>query len=626
MAHESVTPDTGLGEAGRIGSMGPARVYSVAKVGQMAIRARLKLFPLTLLSLLALSTPTFAQQQGNSDPWTGSSIPDNSSGVLGVPLPTSTANTEPVTRRADGGKAIEFKSQTTLVQVPVVITDKAGNHVHQLTKADFKVLEDGKEQTIAAFEEIIPTKTVAPSANMPAGTFTNQTPDDSKPRSVTVIVLDEVNTPFLSQAYARGQLIKYLANHLDSSQPLGLMVIGGKGLTVLGSLNSDPAALIASLKKVSGEMSDMERFSDDAQAIASTGQMPNGLMGGIHTGDSPDYIVRKFILKQDAVDASYGQARTIESTLQAFLSIAWSLSGIPGRKSVVWATGGFPFYLDTYSAVPGDRTLRVLYERTMKALNDAQISVYPLDVRGLLSNPMYGGDYAGTLVGDDAADLLQASTVNSLKNFAKMTGGIAYYGTNDLTSAFSRAAQDSSSYYLLSYYLDRRNDKPGWRQLKVQVSRKDAEVHARAGYLVTDVAVNPEVTHKADVAFALNSPFESTGISVTEQWEQILPGGSKKKVGFVLHVPAADLINEVDKNRFDLEFVAQVTNKGATAGTVGQTIKGAVRPDALAKLKADGIIYRNAFDLAPGTYQARFVVRDNLSGRIGSVIVPLTVN
>jgi len=592
----------------------------------MAYRARLKTILATLLSLLAISLCALAQQPGNSDPWTGSSSSDNTSGVLGVPLHSSASNTEPVSRRADAGKPIEFKSQTSLVQVPVVVTDKAGSHIHQLTKADFKILEDGKEQSIANFEEIIPAQGEVPGPDVPAGTFTNQVANESKPRSVTVIVLDEVNTPFLSQAYARGQLIKYLANHLDSSQPLGLMVIGGKGLTVLSGLNSDPAMLIATLKKASGEISDMERFSDDAQAIASTGQPPNGLMGGIHPGDSPDFIVRRFILKQDAVDATYGQARTIESTLQAFLSIAWSLSGIPGRKSVVWATGGFPFYLDSFSAVPGDGTLRTLYERALKALNDAQISVYPLDVRGLLSNPAYSGDYAGTMVSDDAADLLRASTVSSLNNFARMTGGIAYYGTNDLAGAFSRAAQDSSSYYLLSYYLDRRNNKPGWRQLKVVVSRKDAEVHARAGYLITDVAVNPEVTHKADVAFALNSPFESTGIPVTERWEVVLPNGNKKKVSFALHVPAGDLINEVDKNRFDVEFVAQATNKGITAGTVGQTIKGAVRPDALAKLKMDGIFYRNSFDLPPGTYQVRFVVRDNLSGRIGSVIVPLTVN
>ncbi len=608
--------------------MGTAnRVYSFTGVGNLVTyRARLKSVLLMSLSLLAAPACAVAQQSGGTDPWTGASSSGNTSGVLGVPLPNSTPNTEPVSRHADTGKQIIFKAQTSLIQVPVVVTDKTGNHIRQLTKADFKVLEDGKAQSIIGFEEIIPSSGVVPSPDGPPGTFTNLTTDESKPRSVTVIVLDKVNTPFLSQSYARGQLIKYLADHLDSSQPLGLMVISSKGLTVLSGLGSDPATLIAALKKTSGEVSDMQRFSEDAQAIASTGESPNGLMGGIRSSDSLDLIVRKFFLKQDAVEATVSQERTIETTLQAFLSIAWSLSGIPGRKSVVWATGGFPFYLDSFTSVPGDRTLRVLYERALKALNDAEISVYPLDVRGLLGNSTYSGDYAGSQISDDAADLAHASTVNSLKNFAKMTGGVAYYGTNDLAGAFSRAAQDSSSYYLLSYYLDRLNNKPGWRQVQVVVSRKDAEVHARAGFLVTDVAVNPEVTHQYDVAFALSSPFESTGIPVTARWEDALPNGSKKKVGFALQVPAADLINEVDRNHFDVEFVAQAANKGVIAGTVGQTIKGAVRPDALAKLKAEGIFYRNAFDLPPGSYQVRFIVRDNLSGRIGSVIVPLVVN
>ncbi len=88
---------------------------------------------------------------------------------------------------------------------------------------------------------------------------------------------------------------------------------------------------------------------------------------------------------------------------------------------------------------------------------------------------------------------------------------------------------------------------------------------------------------------------------------------------------AEGLIDEADKNRFELEFVARATKKGTIADTVGQTINGTLPPDALAKIKADGIFYRNSLDLARGEYRVRFVVRDNLSGRIGSVIVPLTV-
>ncbi len=293
---------------------------------------------------------------------------------------------------------------------------------------------------------------------------------------------------------------------------------------------------------------------------------------------------------------------------------------------MVWLTGSFPFYLDSFGSVPGDNTLRALYERAMKALNDAQISIYPVDVRGLLNDPAYFASTAGPTPAGDTTSFLQDSTLNSLKNFAKMTGGRAYYGSNDLAGAIKHAAEDSSSYYLLGYYLDTHNNKPGWRKLQVVVSRKDAEVGARAGFLATNASVNPEVTHKADVEFALNSPFESTGIAMAEQWQGSSPDGGKRKIGFALSVRAEGLIDEADKNRFDLEFVTRAIKKGTIADTVGQTIKGTLPPDALAKIKANGIFYRNSLDLAPGEYQVRFVVRDNLSGKIGSVIVPLTVN
>lgn len=586
----------------------------------MTRRFRIKLVLSTLLCSLVVATTCAAQSVTNTDPWTGGSA----SGATGM-QPTNAPALD-TGHNADEGKLLQFKSQTTLIQVPVVVTDRSGNHIHGLTKADFTVLENGKSQKIDTLEEIVPTASAnTPIAGNPGGVFSNMTPDESKPRSLSVILLDEVNTVFLDQAYGRQQLIKYLANHMDSSQPTGLMALTSKGLTVLSPLDSDPATLITTLKKASGKVSEMETFSNDAKAVAA-GQAHASGLGGIHPGDSPENRIRAFILASDATNATNIQSRAIETTLRGLLSIALSLTGIPGRKSVVWVTGSFPFDLDSFGAVPGDANLRALYERTLNALNDAQVSMYPVDARGLLADPAFAGDTMGSLLGPQVPEALRQSTLVSLKNIAAMTGGVAYYNTNDLVGAFGRVAQDSSSYYALTYYQDHRNSKPGWRKLQVAVARKDVDIRARAGYLVTDVGVNPELTHKADVEFALISPFESTGIPVTEQWQGFLADGSKRKVGFVLHVPAANLVDEADRNRVDVEFVAQATNNGVPAGTVSQTVKGMIVPDTLAKLKADGVVYNNFLSLAPGDYQVRFVVRDNLNGKIGSVIVPLTVN
>jgi len=202
------------------------------------------------LSGLAFSLLTaicgMAQQPGGQvDPWNGGA----GYGASGAPPINSSAEVPPESRRADEGAGLIFKSQTTLVEVPVVVVDKAGGHLHGLSKSDFKILEDGKEELIAGFEEVIPASSKLMVTSGAPGTFSNLHLERQQPHSVTVIVLDMVNTPFLDQSYARGQLMKYLSDHLDSTQVLGLMAIGSKGLMVLSGLTTDPAVLISTLKK-----------------------------------------------------------------------------------------------------------------------------------------------------------------------------------------------------------------------------------------------------------------------------------------------------------------------------------------------------------------------------------------
>jgi VWFA-related protein len=441
-------------------------------------------------------------------------------------------------------------------------------------------------------------------------------------------------------------LIKYLADTLDSGHVFGLVVMGHKGVRTLSGLNGEPTALIAALKKASGEVSSMETFSNDGKLLADVETAPSQLAGPIGPKDDAEQRFREFILNADALEGAYQQSRAIEDTMRAFLSIAWSLSGVPGRKSLIWATGGFPFPLDSPASVPPSSV--ALYQRAMDALKNAQVAVYPVDVRGLVSTSpnddvTYSGSMNGPGVGEanSARSMLQRSTINSMITFAEMTGGRAYYNSNDLTAGFKRATDDSSSYYVLGYYTDTHNTRPGWRKLQVQVQRKDLEVRARTGVLFSNLDIDPSLTHNADIAFALSSPFDSTGIKVTMQWQPPAPDGDKstgdknardknavdkKKMGFALRLPAGNVIDELDKNRFDLDFVAQATKSGTPAGQAGQTVKGSVPASALDKIKAEGIFYRNALELPPGDYQVRFVVRDNLSGRIGSVSVPLTVN
>ncbi len=586
-----------------------------------------RLFLPASLWLLVFSISAWGQVRG-----VGGGAPRTSPAIGANPATnTSTGSSGvPLTNANDEGK-IDFHTQTVLVQVPIVVTDKSGNHVRGLTKEDFQIQENGKDQKISNFEEIVSTNGKFPVVAAQPGEFTNLTLSEQQPRTVTVIALDTINTPFLDQANGRRELIKYLADSLDSGQVLALMIITSHGLKVVQGLTGDPTELIQVLKKAVGEASMTHREGVDAQAQAAAGDF--SVVPQITMGYNPTAAVDAFIEHGDAIHARFQQQNAIEDTMNAFLGIAWSLSGVPGRKSVIWATGGFPFALSSPEVIPGGY-LSALYERAMQALATAQVSVYPVDVRGLVNTTMASGRSSRPLSSQQMSNRawLQESRQDTLNEFAAMTGGKAYYNTNDLATSFKRAADDASSYYLASYYLDTHNDKAGWRSLKVKVNKKDTEVRARKGFFVTKATVNVDASRNSDLSYALNTPIEGTGLPVIVKWLGTSGDGEKKKAEFQLRLPPNSVTIESKGGESSLNFDIGVAaffdgDKNNQAPiTVARTVNSTVSEAQLASLRSGGVGIPNSIELAPGHYVVRIVVRDNVSGKIGSVTTPLTVN
>lgn len=521
---------------------------------------------------------------------------------------------------------VEFRTQTILVQVPAVVTDKSGKHVRGLTQADFTIQENGKPVKVEHFEEM--TGDSEPIITQPTtpGTFHNLALDPQHPRNVVVIALDTVNTPFLDQAYGRKELVKFLAQTVSTNQVLSLMLITSHGLMVVQGLSNDPASIVAVLKKVGGETSPMETESTDAQADIAAGTMQSNLR--MINGADAFTAMNNFVEYGDPLETQFRQENAIETTMNAFLGIAWSLQGVPGRKSLIWATGGFPFTLFSPDNIPGGH-LSSLYERAMLALNEAQVAVYPVDIRGLTSGGI-GGGKGGRISTQQMVNRawLQQGGIDTLNEFADMTGGKAFYNTNDLAGSFRRAADDGSSYYMLSYYLDTQNNKPGWRKLHVKVGRPDVEVRARNGFLVTNTTMNPRLTRDLDMINAMRSPIEGTGIPVSVQWIGETADGAKKKTSFLAHMAPGSLsFDPGGRDLLNFDFAAVAFDKdGKEVAQAAQNFSKPVPEAQLASVRANGVGFRNSLELSPGTYTVRFVVRDNVTGKVGSLTAPLIVN
>jgi VWFA-related protein len=520
---------------------------------------------------------------------------------------------------------VKFTARTELVLIPTLVTDKSGKHVTGLKKEDFTVLENGAPQKIATFEEIS-SDPQRPVRLKSPGEFSNSLATGSENRRITLIVLDFINTPFGSQAASRRDLLKYLAQSVDQREPTALYTLSRSGVHVLHDFTTDPRVLVAALNKVKGDSYQIVDSPEDVEMVTGSAS-PDG-SAGVDPGMVQTEAQRlQTMLEDHELNLrSFEQRLAITYTLEAMQQLAQALGGFPGRKSLIWAGGGFPFNVSdtTMQLVPiGSATLidvMPLYEHTWQLLTEAQISLYPIDVRGLttfspspsISNP--GRNYARKRSWE------QMDTQATLETFASMTGGRPYYNSNDLVKGFRDAVNDSAQYYMLGYYLDRSKTKPGWRKLAVKVDQKHVEVRARSGFFVTNATVDPENTRNGDLSSALQSPLDYTSLPLVARWAKIEPSKEpgKKHVNYEMHLaPQSATVNDADNNHLVLEFLAVAKNlEGKPVGQlVPQKIDTHVTPEKLISIRQKGVAYSGALELAPGEYTVRFVVRDDASVR-----------
>jgi hypothetical protein len=144
--------------------------------------------------------------------------------------------------------------------------------------------------------------------------------------------------------------------------------------------------------------------------------------------------------------------------------------------------------------------------------------------------------------------------------------------------------------------------------------------------------MNLDETRTTDLTYALSSPVEGTGVPVSMKWLGSSGEGANKKTEFMIHMPADGISIEAanGQNHLNFDFAAAAYVDNGKAGkpikTFGKEINTSVPDAQMASLRAAGIDMKNTLELGPGNYVVRVVIRDNVTGKIGSVTAPLTVN
>jgi VWFA-related protein len=393
-----------------------------------------------------------------------------------------------------------FRSNTRLVQVNVVVHDRSGNPVGDLVAADFKLFEGGKEQPIELFA--IETHQALAEARLavPPNTFSNHL-EGVAGGTVTVLLFDRLNTRFEDQKPAKDQIIKVLAG-LQPSDRVALYVLESDTVRVLHDFTNDARGLVRVLTRYLGGPTSRELELSEAAA-------PELARTGLAALDAEAEAWAK--QTTESINALYTRRRG-EYTSDALEAIANRLAGVRGRKNLIWVSSAFPLVI--YDMM-GPRSLSPEVSRATRAINNANIAVYPVDTRGLI------GAFTGPPPGPGKpAQFTTLGTVmpnmDTMKTIAEDTGGRAYVNTNAIGDAVRRAMDDSRVTYVLGYYPSHGNWDGKFREIKVELNRKGLEVRHRRGYLA--IPPQPQQTasgRAAELGDAIRNPLEATGIGLT---------------------------------------------------------------------------------------------------------------
>ncbi len=535
-----------------------------------------------------------------------------------------------------------FPRGVELVKVDVVVTDKAGNQVTGLTKEDFTVLDEGQPREISTFQAI----SLPPAAPGPVATprakphvVTNAVSEAALPGRTHVIVLDNLHLTPLNAQRAKAAVATFLDKGVGNGDRVTLIATGG-GPWWTTTLPEGRAELQELLKGLEArrfpeggndrltDYEAMKIYVDHDSQMAIRAQNRIDTFGSGKSRQASEQMQQQREQSLPGVIDPYIESRatqaylTIRTRMRVTLSVLErvmkSLAGTSDRKAVLLVSEGFVF----------DRS-----EDGFKAVTEAarrsNACLYFLDTRGLeAAGSFYSAQFGNPI---DERDVLSAIADTTRDGdgsevLAEDTGGFAVRSTNDLAPGILRIGSDSRSYYLLGFDPPAETPRDGrFRKITVRVRGRGLAVRARKGYYAPndDATVAKVKEDKGDpqIQGALDSPYPESAIPLRATAFVTQEGTSGKArilVAADADVSTATFSNGEGLPTATLDLLIVVANrKTGEVNRYDQKVDVARKPKAVGGPTWYSIV--RDFDLAPGPYQAKVVVRDVQSRRLGTV-------
>ena len=520
-------------------------------------------------------------------------------------------------------QAFILRSSTNEVLVDVRVYDKSGKPVTDLRQSDFRVMEDGVQQTIRDFSLEDVEKLSQATA-----------------RSEKAQVIDLAKLPPEANAEQVLQDHRLLVFFFDlSSMQADELMRALKASGEFVTNRMTPADLIA-VATYSSSLRVTQDFTNNKDSLRKAlrailvGEQSSSLATQGAIGDAGGTDANGMeIVTQDVSDAftpdetEFNIFNTDEK-MEAVEALANMLRSVPGRKSVIHFSSGI-----TRTGQENQATLRAATD----AANQADVSLYTMDARGLAALPP-GGDAsssspAGTGIYSGSAVASQVSSLQgsreTLAALATDTGGRTFYDLNDFTPAFDEVQKENSSYYLIGYSPTNTRDDGHFRHIRVEISRPGLKVQARPGYFAPKnfrQFTRAEKENQLEQVMDLDVPFVDLPFVVETAYFR--RPDKKFTVVLAAKIPGSQVafLRKSGKRETEFDFAWKITDlQNHTAGGLRDSLPVRLSDDNFEEIIGSNLFYEGEVILPPGKYNLKAVVRENEGGKIGTFEAPLEV-
>ncbi len=552
-----------------------------------------------------------------------------------------------------------IRTNTNLIQVRAVVTDRAGKLVDNLKQDDFEVFENGKPQQVSVFslERIRNNQNSASSpepANDSNSANANATRVPPSPSRTMVLFVDTLHLSSISLIRAKQQLKRFVDEQITDQDLVGI-VTTSDSLGLLGQFMRDRKLLKHAIDKISlftrtntlftpylaARVLSENPFVPQQQQPLSTGRQ--GVRNPMPSSDpsipglQAMAVAQAIMTGEDGVapneDMVRARAREVlgqesimrKATLKILKGAGERMATLPGQRLIAFVSDGFTLRDDNGSSDNNDFSAA-----TSRAVRAGVViyAFYPLGlttpVEYTAASPVHldsSNPTLGIAFGSYMADS-RTESQSTLRELAAETGGEASLNSNDVVGQFKKMLNANDVYYAMGYYFHDESDHK-FRSLRVRV-KNHPEYHVRTqrGYQLSSERANEvAATPQKKLFQAMMAPLPLMNIAVTSSANFLARADDEAKVTLDVHFDGRSVQFEQTDQKYRLNCeiaVAILDERGKISEGVAEGVAGTFDSGQIEKAKRDGFRYTKRIALSPGLYQLRIGVRDVHSGLMGT--------